>query len=259
MTEPALLPPQLIELLAEIRTQLRAVGLPMWAIAEQLKVSTSYVSLMMSGRRPITPELLDIIRKHAKADHVRRLEMGLFEHALGKLENTLGESAIPYVPAYSAATGKGARVRLLSADENSTPPPDIVIPLYTTTVHAGTGAPIYGEDVRDFNVTQHYKGTAVYMISGDSMERAHIEDGDRVVVKLGHAFKHKDIILCRYNGELMVKGAAVVAGRIWLVPANPRYHPWEVKDTDEFQCIGTVIEVFTNTHKEWWNEVDIGT
>lgn len=126
---------------------------------------------------------------------------------------------------------------------------DVMVPWYSISVRAGDGAPIFEEAVRQFNVSQHYRNTAVYEVSGDSMIKAGIEEGDRVVVRLTALFKNNDIILCRYNNTMMVKGATIGDGAIWLHPANDHMHSWKVADGDQFECVGVVEEVIRKPYK----------
>jgi len=76
-----------------------------------------------------------------------------------------------------------------------------IVPFYRTMISAGVKGPTLEDDVDEFDVGEHYQNTCVYEVSGDSMIKAGIEAGDRVVVKLGHRFANRDIILCRYNGS----------------------------------------------------------
>ena len=168
-----------------------------------------------------------------------------FEKVLGELpDDPLAESVErkPY--------GFGGEVRPVISEGNA------IIPWYSTVVKAGTGGITFDEHIRQFNIALHYSGTAIYDVSGDSMIDAGIEEGDRLVVKLGYQFKPRSIILCKCNGELMVKGATIDKGSIWLFPANPKYHKWKCKETDEFQCIGTVVEVIKDPATEWWDAFD---
>lgn len=99
------------------------------------------------------------------------------------------------------------------------------------------------DETEQFDIQDHYRGTAAYEVAGDSMSEADIKEGDRLIVKLGHKFRPNEIILCRYNEELMVKGARIVDDIIWLIPANKRYRPWPCKETDRLEVIGVVIEI----------------
>lgn len=131
-----------------------------------------------------------------------------------------------------------------------------IVPLYRSLIRAGNGGQVLEDTVEEFDVAVHYFNTAIYEVSGDSMVDSQIEEGDRVVIKLGYMFKNRDVILCKYNGELMLKGAAIVNGAVWLFPANKHHHAWKCKESDEFQCIGTVIEVIKQPHRAWWGHYD---
>lgn len=131
-----------------------------------------------------------------------------------------------------------------------------IVPLYRTLIKAGNGGQVLEDTVEQIDIAEHYRNTCVYEVSGDSMINAKIEEGDRIVVKLGYLFKNRDIILCRYNGELMLKGAAIVDGAIWLFPANKHYRAWKCKPEDEFQCIGVMVEKISKPNREWWGEQD---
>lgn len=136
---------------------------------------------------------------------------------------------------------------------------DVIVPLYRTSVRAGTGAPIFEEDVEQFNVTEHYSGTVVYEVSGDSMHGAGIMEGDRVIARRGHRFRNRDIIVCSFNGELMVKGAMIRGSEVWLVPFNSHMHPWILKETDQFECKGVVVEIIKKPNRDVWQGVTIPT
>lgn len=199
-----------------LKTARKKKGLTQAELAEALGLSQPHLSEMEAGRRNVSDEVL------AAAEKI-----------LGKLSVTRHE----VIPITSRGTA--------------------VVPLYRTVVRAGKNSPIALEDTsEDFDIAKHYAGTAVYEVAGDSMIDAGIEEGDRLVVRLGYHFQNKDIILCRYNGELMVKGASILDRMIWLFPANKRYHAWRCKEDDEFQCIGIVVEVIKEPRKDWWSAVN---
>jgi len=128
-----------------------------------------------------------------------------------------------------------------------------IVPFYRTMIKAGNGGHALEDTIEEFDVARHYLNTAVYEVSGDSMIDAGIEEGDRIVVKIGPYFNNRDITLCTYNEELMLKGVARIDGVIWLFPANSHMHPWPVKkEGDTFQLIGTLIELIKKPHREWW-------
>lgn len=114
------------------------------------------------------------------------------------------------------------------------------------------------DEAEEFDVQSHYAGTCVYVVSGDSMIEDGIESGDRLVVRLGYRFRPDgETILCRYNGDLMVKFARISDGVIWLIPANKKLHPWPCGESDELHIIGRVIEIIKDPNPAYSGRVDI--
>lgn len=132
-----------------------------------------------------------------------------------------------------------------------------VIPYYRHIIHAGSGAHVLEDETEQFDIDQHYRGTAAYEVAGDSMIEADICEGDRLIVRLGYKFRNNDIILCRYNEELMVKGARIVDDTIWLIPANKKYRPWPCMETDRLEVIGVVIEIIRKPDNYSIKQVEI--
>jgi len=246
-----------------IRTIRETTGLNQSDLAEALGISQTSISQLESGQiRTISPKVAGRI-KNILGITIITLPNGEISALSEKVEDSAFLETLRKFSETPTAEGTaGLRAKEPSSRYEGRPISksgsfhDIIVPLYSTVVHAGKTAPIYEEDKTDFNVSQHYKDTAIYHVSGDSMIDAGIEESDRVVVKLGYRFRNRDIILCRYNGELQIKGAAIIDGVIWLFPANEHYHAWACKDGDEFTCIGTVIEIFKDPHTEWWKRID---
>jgi SOS-response transcriptional repressor LexA len=206
-------------------------GMKQKELAEKLGVTAAYISGVENGR-PLKEEL------------AKRIEA-----VLGELPDDPFSYA---VAAFMAGSRVNEATPVYSTGEAT-------VPLYRQVVRAGTGTTAFEDDIVQFDIGKHYAGTAVYEIAGDSMIDAGIEEGDRVVVKLGYKFRQRAIILCKFKGELMVKGAAIINDSIWCFPANEHYHPWECKESDEFECIGTVIEIIKHPHTEWWKRHDFKT
>jgi SOS-response transcriptional repressor LexA len=206
-----------------IRAARKAKGMTQVELAEALGISQSHLSEMEAGRRTVTDEVLADAKK-----------------ILGPLK-------------YDAPDTPRNEVRPIVSRGNA------VVPLYRTRVRAGNNAPVVLEDTEEqFDVAAHYENTCVYEVSGDSMIEAGIEEGDRLIVKLGYLFKPSgDVVLCRYNGQLMVKGARIIDGIIWLFPAHPHMHPWPCKPSDEFHCIGVVEEIIRRPSRDWIKRIDI--
>lgn len=205
----------------EIRAARERLGYTQDMLASMAEVSPEYISMIESGKRPLSKKM-------------RAVLTGL----LGPLpmDETTGNEVRPIVSRGNA-----------------------VVPLYRTRVRAGNNAPVVLEDTEEqFDVAAHYENTCVYEVSGDSMIEAGIEEGDRLIVRLGYLFKPSgDIVLCRYNGQLMVKGARIIEGIIWLFPAHPHMHPWPCKPSDEFHCIGIVEEIIRRPQRDWIKMIDV--
>lgn len=197
-------------------------------LAESIGISAAYLSTVETNQKPLTDDL------------IRRIEA-----VLGELPDTLESDTGLHTAKKPSSRGEG--LRAINSIGNA------VVPFYRTVVRGGRGGVAYDEETEDFDIAEHYAGTAVYEVSGESMILAGIEEGDRLIVKLGYRFRNRSIILCRFNGELMVKGAAVINGVIWCFPANEHHHEWSCGEGDQFECLGVVKEIIKLPHTEWWS------
>lgn len=62
-------------------------------------------------------------------------------------------------------------------------------------------------------------------VRGDSMENAHILDGDIVIVKKQPIAEIRDIVVALVGEETTIKYLKEKEGRLYLEPANPKYSP----------------------------------
>lgn len=128
---------------------------------------------------------------------------------------------------------------------------DLYVPYYSQAVPAGYPNPTINDSVLRFNMTRYLDGTVIYEVRGDSMIDAGIKEGSRVIVRPTPDFNHSgDVIMALYNRELTVKGVVVTEEGIWLVPVNQDYAPWLVTSSDEFECIGVVVDIWAWPKKE---------
>jgi repressor LexA len=82
-------------------------------------------------------------------------------------------------------------------------------------------------------------------VKGDSMEGAHICEGDFVVVRAQETAEDGEIVVAVVDGEATVKRIRQRNGGIRLESANPAYPPVEVpEDTLSFRIAGKVVGVF---------------
>jgi repressor LexA len=82
-------------------------------------------------------------------------------------------------------------------------------------------------------------------VKGDSMEGAHICEGDYVLVRAQETAEDGEIVVAVVDGEATVKRIRRRKGSIRLDPANPAYLPLEVPEkSPSFRIAGKVVGVF---------------
>jgi len=78
-------------------------------------------------------------------------------------------------------------------------------------------------------------------VEGKSMIDAYIDDGDHVLLERTDKAGTGDMVVVRLDdGSVTLKRLRIETGRILLVPENPAYQPFEVR---EVQILGRVIGV----------------
>ena len=121
---------------------------------------------------------------------------------------------------------------------------NLKIPLFLSFVHASFPSPAddYKERPLDLDelVIQHPEATFYVKVSGESMKDAGIADGDVLVVDRAIDATHNAIIVAVLNGNFTVKRLHQEDETIYLVPANPMYHPVQVTEEMNFQVWGVV-------------------
>lgn len=121
------------------------------------------------------------------------------------------------------------------------------VPLYSSKVRAGFPAPgdDYVETYLDLNkrYIQNPAATFFVIAAGDSMINAHIEEGDMLVVDRSIEATHGKIVIAAINGELTVKRLSNIAGRVQLLPENPKYKPIDVTEGHDLVIWGVVKHI----------------
>jgi repressor LexA len=88
----------------------------------------------------------------------------------------------------------------------------------------------------------------LHRVRGDSMQDAHIVEGDLVVVEHNTPTRPGDIVLVVVDDELTVKTLAIDAGgRYYLEPANPAYAP--IHPTTSLEILGVVVSVMRRVRR----------
>jgi len=83
-------------------------------------------------------------------------------------------------------------------------------------------------------------------VQGDSMEEAGILEDDLILVRRTESVRNGEIVVARLGDETTVKRFFNIAGRIVLEPANKRYRPIPVDDTQNFFLEGRVVALIRN-------------
>ncbi len=90
------------------------------------------------------------------------------------------------------------------------------------------------------------EGAFLLRVEGDSMQDAHILDGDYVLVRPDKTAANGEIVVAMMGDEATVKRFYRRKNSVELRPENPAYAPIEVRGSDatEFSIVGKVIGVF---------------
>lgn len=88
----------------------------------------------------------------------------------------------------------------------------------------------------------HPSATFTLRISGHSMIRAGIHDGDLALVDRSLTARHDDVVVAALDGELVCKRLVIRKSRIWLVPDtdDPAYRAVEVTGRSDFEIWGVI-------------------
>lgn len=124
------------------------------------------------------------------------------------------------------------------------------IPAFTGRLPAGPANAIedLAEDRCDLQtwLVRNPESTVLYTVAGDSMDRAGILDGDRVLVDRALVADDGDIVVAFIPGDgSTIKRLRVENGVPVLQPesTNPRHRPYRVKSQDGLTVLGVVTSV----------------
>ncbi len=120
-------------------------------------------------------------------------------------------------------------------------------PIFMATVPAGFPSPAadYEEGKLDLNRHLIKNSTATFFVrvTGDSMVKAGIHDGDLLVVDRSMEPRDKNVVIAVVNGELTVKRIRIRKNRLTLEAENEAYQSQEINDGIEFEVWGIVTNV----------------
>ena len=128
--------------------------------------------------------------------------------------------------------------------------------LIAPQIKAGFPSPAeeYLHESLDFNrdLIRHPDATFYGRVDGDSMEDAGICDGDIAVIYRSQEASDGDVIVAYVNNEFTIKYLDLTHkadGYIELRPANKKYNPIRIEETDDFEVWGVVVWTIKNWKK----------
>jgi repressor LexA len=113
------------------------------------------------------------------------------------------------------------------------------------------GLPLLAEENRegslvvDPSLSRGGRNLFALTVRGDSMINAHILPGDKVIVQQTTHASPGEVVVALVEGEATVKTLRKTSSRVVLEPANPKYKPIVVDETQDFRIIGKVVGVFS--------------
>ena len=120
-------------------------------------------------------------------------------------------------------------------------------PIFTAKVPAGFPSPAadYEENKLDLNkhLIKNPAATFFVRVTGDSMVKAGIHDGDLLVVDRSIEPRDKNVVIAVINGELTVKRIRIKKNKLTLEAENDDYQSQEINKEMEFEVWGVVTNV----------------
>lgn len=118
------------------------------------------------------------------------------------------------------------------------------LPLVQPGISAGFPSPAddYIERRIDLNIEliKNPSSTFFGRVSGDSMEKAGMSDGDLLIVDRSVYPKDNSVVVCFIDGEFTVKRLKKIKGELFLMPENDKYSPIKLSTENDFRIWGTV-------------------
>jgi len=123
----------------------------------------------------------------------------------------------------------------------------VKLPFFQTPIQAGFPSPADDlvEKALDLNdlLIEHPAATFFVRVQGNSMQDAHILEGDVLIVDRAKEAATGSIVVAVLNGEFTVKRIEKKGSTVWLVPENKKFPPIEIRPEMEFQVWGVVTYV----------------
>jgi len=136
---------------------------------------------------------------------------------------------------------ESSRLNIQRIDFMSEPEINLLVNLISKSVKKGrmdiaraTGISIY----KLLDVPEEH--LLLFKVSGDSMIDDGISDGDLVVADRRVQIVNKKLVIVEYKGELFIKRIIINKGILWLISANEKIKPFQLKGREEIKIIARV-------------------
>ena len=121
------------------------------------------------------------------------------------------------------------------------------LPLYLSSIKAGFPSPAddYIEKKLDLNeyLVKNPPATFFLRVSGDSMKDACIQNEDLLIVDCSKEPVAENIVVAALDGELTLKRARKIRGKLFLFAENINYEPIPINDGSDLIIWGVVTHV----------------
>lgn len=121
------------------------------------------------------------------------------------------------------------------------------LPLADGGIRAGFPSPAqdYMDVAIDLNkeLVRHPSTTFYGRVKGDSMEDAHVYDGDILVIDKSIEPQNNDMAVCYLDGEFTLKYIEITETGVSLIPANPKYPIIQVDEEQNLIVWGVVTYI----------------
>ena len=120
-----------------------------------------------------------------------------------------------------------------------------ILPRFSHRIRAGFPSPAadYVEpalSLSDHLIVQgHEDATFILRVEGHSMFPT-VQDGDEIIVDRALTAKKGSIVVAIVNAELTIKRIGEIQGKVALIPDNPRFTPYTLKDGETLEVWGVV-------------------
>lgn len=112
-------------------------------------------------------------------------------------------------------------------------------------IRAGFPSPAHETPVETIDLNRelirHPAATFYGRVVGDSMAEEGISEGDILVIDKSIDPEDGDLAVCSLDGEFTLKRIRRARGKLYLMPSNRNYQPFEVTPDNEFMVWGIVL------------------